>query len=145
MAEEVTKMKTTWKNGNGNVVIEFECDNVAEIAQKIVAFQRLEPVMLGNGKDTELFQALAELDNTDVLKAENCGKCGSSNLAFVVRTDDDENKYYEWRCLNKGCFAKLPFGCHKKGGGLFAKRRDDSGYRGSNGWVKFNKEKGVEE
>lgn len=71
---------------------------------------------------------------------QSCGKCKSDNIKFVVRNVDD-NKYYDCRCND--CFARLSYGCHKKGGTLFPKRKDDDGnYLADNGWLKWNKEEG---
>lgn len=80
-----------------------------------------------------------------------CGKCKSTDLAFVVRTasDDsgDEYEYPELWC--RTCGSKLKFG-QSKGGELFPirfKRNgkkyefDDNGKKipvGANGWVKYN-------
>jgi hypothetical protein len=37
------------------------------------------------------------------------------------------------------CGARLSFGVHKKGGGLFPKRKDNEGnWLSDNGWVKWN-------
>ena len=102
---------------------------------------------------TELFEELAGLQ--EVFGEEKCGKCHGSNFRFQVRKDEDENKYYELRCLGydekakKYCNAKLAYGCHKKGGGLFPKRKEEvdgkSVYKGSNGWVRWNPDTKKEE
>jgi len=84
---------------------------------------------------TELFEQLATFQ--EVFGETKCGKCGSENLRFVVRTDADDNKYYELRCSD--CGARLAFGCHKKGGGLFPKRKDaDGNWKPDSGWVKWD-------
>ena len=71
-----------------------------------------------------------------VFEENVCGKCGSENVKLVVRNVDD-NFYYEVRCL--GCGARLSFGSHKKGGGLFPKRKDGEGnWLPDHGWVKWN-------
>lgn len=91
----------------------------------------------------ELFSQLAQLQ--EVFGEEKCGKCGGENLAFVVR-EVEGNHFYELHCRNPNCRAKLPFGAHKKGDTLFPKRKDEDGnWRGQSGWVRYNKEKGVEE
>jgi hypothetical protein len=94
------------------------------------------------GTDVELFEEVARFQ--EVFDNEKCGKCESSNVRFVVREDKEENKYYELRCMD--CGAKLAFGCHKKGGGLFPKRKDAEGnWKPTKGWVKYNSETGKEE
>ena len=85
---------------------------------------------------SDLFERLAAIE--EVFEENTCGKCGQSDLRHVVRTVDD-NQYFELKCLNKDCRAKLAFGQNKKGGGLFPKRKDEDGnWKGSNGWVIWN-------
>jgi hypothetical protein len=128
-------MKILWRNSKGNVEVEFEVETESDLVKKVALLEKLQPSM-SEAEDVNLFDALASAHNNDVLKDEACGKCKSKNTYHVIRTDKDENKYYELRCPD--CYAKLPFGANKKGGGLFAKRRDDNGIRGSNGWVIYN-------
>lgn len=71
----------------------------------------------------------------EVFEETNCGKCGSDDIKYIVRTVD-ENQYYELRCMK--CSAKLAFGVHKKGGGLFPKRKDGDNWLPDSGWVKWN-------
>ena len=98
--------------------VEFEADSVREIWKQLSTFQ-------------------------EVFGETTCGKCGSENLRFVVR-ENDGNEYYELRCND--CGAKLAFGCHKKGGGLFPKRKDaDGNWLPDRGWVKWNPETQKEE
>ncbi len=81
----------------------------------------------------ELFNAVATVD--EVFNSETaCGLCNSADIRFVVRTVE-ENDYYELRCK---CGAKFAFGQSKKGGGLFPKRKDDSGYLPNGGWSKYS-------
>jgi len=127
-------MKAKWKNNKGNVEVEFECCSESDLVKKIALLEKLQPSM-SEAADVDLFNALSAAHNNDVLKDEACGKCKSKNTYHVIR-EVDENKYYELRCPD--CYAKLPFGVNKKGGGLYAKRRDDSGIRGTNGWVIYN-------
>lgn len=97
---------------------------------------------------TDLFEQLAEFQ--DCFETGPCvrGKKVSDKVRFQVR-DVDENKYYELICTDvdpdlRG--ARLSFGQHKKGGTLYAKRKDKDGkYLPHNGWVRFNKETGKEE
>lgn len=82
-----------------------------------------------------LFEKIAHIQE---IFDQTCGKCGSNTLKYVTRVVDD-NKYYELRC--KKCGAKLSYGCHKKGGTLFPKRKDDQNqYLADSGWLKWNKE-----
>ena len=102
-------MKINYKLGNLNV--EFESDTIKDIFTQLAVFQ-------------EVFGELA------------CGKCGSEKLRFIVR-ENDGNEYYELRCLD--CGARLSFGVHKKGGGLFPKRKDaDNNWLPDKGWQKWN-------
>ena len=50
----------------------------------------------------------------------------------------DDNHYYELVCTNQQCRARLSFGQHKKGGGLFPKRKDEDGnWIPNRGWAKW--------
>jgi len=60
--------------------------------------------------DKELFEMMAHVD--EVFGHHVCGMCGSENLRYVVREDDEGNKYYEVKCLD--CGARLSFGQVKK-------------------------------
>lgn len=84
----------------------------------------------------------------EVFEEEKCRKCDGNNLKFVIRKASDGKKEYEYheiRCMS--CGAKLPFGVLDDGSGsLFPKRKDEEGkFRGKFGWVKWNKEKQIEE
>lgn len=68
----------------------------------------------------QVFEQLAVAQ--EVFGTEECGCCHEKNFRFMCRTDDDENKYYELHCQNLKCRAKLTYGCHKKGNGLFPKK-----------------------
>ena len=84
-----------------------------------------------------MFEELAKI--CDVFGQANCGRCGKSRTKFVVRTDKDENKYYSMDCLD--CSARLSFGCHKKGEGLFVKRKDkEDKWIKNQGWQRWNSE-----
>lgn len=107
----------------------------------------------------DVFKAMASAQET--FGEEKCGKCGKPNFKYVVRVAKDEAgdeyEYPELKCTNPGCYAKLSFGQEKKGGGLFPIRfqRDGKNYvkdkdgksipRGTNGWVKYNRETKQEE
>lgn len=105
----------------------------------------------------EIFRDLAQLQF--VFEDSTCGKCGSSDLQYIVRTAEG-NDFYELRC--KKCWAKLTFGTSKEEKELYPKRlevekegknkgkaiRDADGKtipRGTHGWTRFNKETGKEE
>ena len=84
-----------------------------------------------------MFEELAKIQ--DVFGQDVCGKCGKSRIKFVVRNDKDENKYYSLDCQD--CNARLSFGCHKKGEGLFVKRKDkEDKWIKDNGWQRWNPE-----
>lgn len=96
-------------------------------------------------KQTELWEAMASAH--EVFGEFKCGKCGSKNLRPIVRTNDDEDKFYELMCL--ACKAKLAMGVHKKGGTMFPKRRDNDsgdvtgepkGYLPDRGWLRWDPE-----
>lgn len=92
--------------------------------------------------EKQLFKDLAHIN--EIFGHTKCGKCGSEDLSFVVRSDDDGNDYYELKC-NK-CGAKFKFGQAKKGGTLFPKRKDaDGNWLNDGGWLKYNKNTGKEE
>lgn len=104
-------MKLTYTTANKRITAEFDADTQRELFTQISKFQ-------------------------EVFEETKCGKCGSENLKFVVRTVDD-NEYFELRCLD--CGAKLSFGSMKKGGGLFPKRKDaDGNWLPDGGWQKWN-------
>lgn len=102
----------------GNVTVEFETDTVRDGFAQLATFQ-------------------------EVFGETLCGKCGSENVKFIVR-ENEGNEYYELRCAD--CHARLAFGAHKKGGGLFPRRKDSDGnWLPDNGWTKWNaKTKAVE-
>jgi ribosomal protein L40E len=104
-------MKLTYTTKNGRLKVELEGDSQKDLFEAISKFQ-------------------------EVFDETSCGKCASENLRFVVRNVED-NLYYELRCLD--CGARLSFGVHKKGGGLFPKRKDNDGkWLPDGGWLKWN-------
>ena len=104
-------MKVTYTTKNHRLTAEIEGDSPRDVFESIARFQ-------------------------EVFEENVCGKCGAENVKLVVRNVDD-NFYYEVRCL--GCGARLSFGSHKKGGGLFPKRKDGEGnWLPDHGWVKWN-------
>ena len=90
----------------------------------------------------DAFEELSRVQ--EVFGNTQCKKCNGTDVRYQVRTDHEENKYYELVC--NSCRAKLAFGAHKKGGGLFPKRKDKEGnWLNTNGWVKWNKDTQKEE
>jgi hypothetical protein len=99
----------------------------------------------------ELFENISNAQ--EAFMHECCGFCKNANIKFLVRTDEEENKYYEMKCTNLSCNAKLPFGQNKKPkGGLYPKRRwstlsekekehrgpePKNGFMPNNGWYKY--------
>ena len=81
----------------------------------------------------DLFNELNKFQ--EVFENDVCGKCQGEDIQYVVRTVDD-NQYYELKC--KSCGAKLAFGSHKKGGGLFPKRKEVDTWLPDGGWMKWN-------
>lgn len=85
--------------------------------------------------DRALFE---KINHIQEIFDQACGKCKSTNVRYIVR-EVDENKYYECRCMD--CYARLSFGCHKKGQTLFPRRKGENGeYLPDGGWLKWNKE-----
>lgn len=114
-------MKLVYKTRNGRMQAELEADTQTELWAQLAAFQ-------------ETFEAAME-----------CSREGkkSDNVRFVTRTVDD-NVYHEAVCMDDDKdlkYAKLSFGQHKKGGGLFPKRKDSEGkYLTHNGWQIYGKD-----
>jgi hypothetical protein len=81
-----------------------------------------------NQKD--IFEKVAQYQ--EVFGTTKCPACGGTDLRYVVR-EHDGNKYYELRCNNPDCRAKLAFGAHKAGNTLFPKK-----------WVKWDGKQEVE-
>ena len=117
-------MKLTRDLGNGNVV-SVEHENVKGL------FDNLSQVQ-------EVF-------------GETCGKCGGSDISYVVR-DVSGDSYYELRCNKKDdkgfycCKAKISYGQAKDNVTIYPKRKDsEGGWKPTNGWTVWNKETGKEE
>lgn len=88
-----------------------------------------------------VFRELAEIQET--FANTTCGRCGSE-ARFLVRVVED-NDFYEMRCTNPKCRARLHYGVNKKGGGVFPKRKTDDGkYHQFGGWMVWNKEQNKE-
>ncbi len=101
---------------------------------------------------TALFEQAAALQ--EVFAAyDKCGRCNSENLRFVVRMDNEQNKYYELHCQAQGCRSRLSFGQNKEGGTLYPRRKETKkkavmggkleagAWLPHNGWIKWNKDK----
>jgi hypothetical protein len=107
-------MKMHYKTPSGRISAEIEGPDQCALFQGIADFQ-------------EVFQA----DDP-----QGCGCCGSFDIIFRVR-EVDQNKFYELAC--RSCRARLSFGQHKKGGGLWPKRVDDKKRPLPNrGWAVYN-------
>jgi len=97
--------------------------------------------------DTDAFKFLHHMH--ELYDDNVCVKNGQSSdkVRVNVRSDKDENEYYELVCYdpkNQDChYARRVFGVNKKGGGLFPKNKDDDG--NWKPWRKYNKETGKEE
>lgn len=106
-------MKATYHAHNGKIHFEMEGDSPKALWKKLALVQ-------------EIF------DSDD-----KCGACGSIDIVFRSRTVDDF-EFFELSC--RECYARLQFGQHKKGGGLFPKRKDEDGHWLDNrGWARYEK------
>lgn len=88
----------------------------------------------------EVFRQIAK--EQEIFGMTECGACKTANPRYVVRNVVDGKKtyeYFELHCQNQQCRAKLSFGCHQEGGGLFPKRKDGEAWLENNGWVKYKK------
>ena len=100
----------------------------AKVSSKLI-------VELEADSQRSMFEELAKVQ--EIFGVEACGKCGKTNIKFVVRSDKDENKYYSMDCLE--CRARLSFGCHKKGDALCVKRKDEEDkWIPNNAWRLWN-------
>lgn len=85
------------------------------------------------GDQRAMFEQLAEIQ--EIFGINACGKCGCTDIKFIVRVDKEQNKYYELHCINPKCRARFAFGCNKKGNALFPKRKDKEGnWLPNSGW-----------
>jgi len=90
-----------------------------------------------------VFESLATIQ--EVFNETKCEKCKGEDLQYVVRNVNGDD-YYELRCKNRDCRARLSYGVHKQGGTLFAKRKDkDNNWLNNSGWLRWNKETQQEE
>lgn len=104
-------MKISYTTANGKIKAEFESESPKDLFVDIHRFQ-------------------------EIFEEDTCGKCGSQDIKYIVRTIED-NQYYELKCV--ACSARLSFGVNKKGGGLFPKRKSNDGkWLVDSGWLKWN-------
>jgi hypothetical protein len=97
-------------------------------------------IELEEEKQRDLFRAIASAQ--EVFSERRCGKCQASDLMFRVRTNRDEQEFFELVCLR--CRAVLEFGVHKTGGTLFPRRKGgDEGkdFLPDHGWVRWDPER----
>lgn len=104
-------MKLQYTTQNGKMTVELEGDTQKDIFKELAKFQEVfELPMCKNGKGVE-----------------------SDLTRFVVRNVED-NEYYEVQCVDASKpelnYAKIQYGCHKKGGGLFPKN--------GRKWIKYD-------
>jgi hypothetical protein len=98
----------------------------------------------------DVFRQLAEMQ--EIFGQAKCGKCGCTELRFVVR-EVDGNSFYELRCTNKECRAVLTFGQNRDGakkGNLFPHVRENTkgtimgltpgDWLPDGGWLRYNSE-----
>lgn len=95
--------------------------------------------------ETDLFDKISKFQ--EVFDNNQCGKCGNTNIKFVIRTAEYEKdgktktaRYHELRC--RKCGAKLEFGVHQDTGNtMYPKRKDKDGkYLPDSGWIKWDRE-----
>ena len=98
-------------------------------------------ITLEEDKMTDLFELMSAAQE---VFSENCGKCGSDDIRFLVRKND-KSTFLELQC-NK-CFSKLPISPHdNKMGTIYPKRytkdkeTDKLTWLPNSGWQKYNKE-----
>ena len=98
----------------------------------------------------ELFRQMAAA--SEVFGDRNCGCCGGDAIMPVVRHVEKSKKQYEYfelKCVDPKCRAKLSFGQFQDGSGLFPNRKLDKDgqpdrvngtYGASNGWTRWRGE-----
>lgn len=105
----------------------------------------------------ELFKSIAKVQAT--FSFNKCGRCGSENVQFQVRTTENDEDYPEMVCREANCRAKLAFGTTRKEHDLFPKKKWDNlspkqkeqraneeeyakshfGYLPNDGWYKYER------
>jgi hypothetical protein len=103
-------------------------------------------ITLEEDKMTDLFELMSAAQE---VFSENCGKCGSDDIKFLVRKND-KSTFLELQC--KKCWAKLPISPHdNKMGTIYPKRYNKDKETGTTtwlpdqGWCRYNKETGKKE
>ena len=109
-------MKAHYRTASGRITFEIEGETPKDLFKKVAGLQ-------------EVFEA-----------ETTCGCCEGKDIRFQVRTVED-NDYFELVCQDINCRARFQFGQNKKGGGLFPKRRDESGWLANGGWSKWEGKK----
>ena len=89
-----------------NIIVSFSLSDIYTFHVNVTELLHL----LQKNDQKSIFAEIAKFQ--EVFEETVCGKCGSDNVKFVVRTVD-ENEYYELRCAD--CGARLAFGVNKKG------------------------------
>jgi hypothetical protein len=104
-------MKCTYTSKNGQLQFEFDANGP---------------------KDLFLQRSIVEMHDEEV-----CGCCKGPHIRCEVRTTKEGHTYYEMRCQNRLCGARLEFGQNKDMRNLFVKR---STYPDTNGWYVYQGE-----
>lgn len=92
----------------------------------IVAINQTTSVEVEGETHMDLFEGLASVQEV-FSQSASCGVCKGTDVKFLVRTNKDEDKFYELCCNNLKCRAKLNYGCMKKPkGALYPKRTWES-------------------
>jgi len=107
---------------------------------KLSLLNRRLVIEAGANDPKELFKQLGQV--AEIFEADTCcGACGSLEIRPNCRTVDSYD-YYSLHC--SACGAELTFG-QRKDGGLFAKRKDDSGNcLEDNGWRRYKSQRAIE-
>ena len=118
-------MELLYKTADGRYEVKLEGKTHKDLVEQLASFQ-------------EVFENIVATYNGVT----------SDKVRWQVR-EVDGNKFYEQVCYDDNPQirnARLSFGCHKVGGGIFAKRKnDDDTFNKNNGWKRYNKATGKEE
>ena len=91
----------------------------------LVAINNSMSVEVEGETHTDLFEGLSQVQEV-FSQSHACGVCKGTDVRFSVRTNKDEDKFYELACNDLGCRARLAYGCMKKPkGALYPKRTWD--------------------
>ena len=95
----------------------------------------------------KIWESLASIN--EIFGDEKCGCCGSKNITPSFRIVEKNKKsydYYEMKCLEPKCRARLSYGQHQEGDGIFPHRklgedgrpdRANGQYGPHNGWSRY--------